>query len=205
MDLLECGTYCDLPGGNILLPDGYSSILGPLRKDVPSDSLLLSHAVTAVSWPPHADHVTVTCENGRRFTADHVICTFPLGVLQERAERLFVPPLPAERAQAIQRLGFGTANKIFLEYDRPFLPGNVTELLLAWGPTDMTRPVAERWQRKIYSFSKMSETLLLAWVVGEEAVYMETVPMEEVGRVCTEVLAKFLDDPCVPRPKRTVW
>ena len=172
---------------------------------MPPDTLLLGHAVSCVSWAQYPDHVTVTCENGRRMTADHVVCTVPLGVLKERADRLFEPPLPAERADAIARLGFGTANKIFLEYDRPFLPANVTELLLAWGPTDYSQPLAERWHRKIYSFSKMSETLLLAWLVGEEAVHMETMPMDEVGRVCTEVLAKFLDDPCVPRPKRTVW
>ncbi|XP_043225185.1 peroxisomal N(1)-acetyl-spermine/spermidine oxidase-like isoform X1 [Amphibalanus amphitrite] len=204
VDLLECGTYCDLPGGNILLPEGYSSILGPLRQDVPPETLLLGHPVSQVSWAARPDRVTVTCESGRRLSAEHVVCTVPLGVLKERAERLFEPPLPAARTAAIQRLGFGTANKIFLEYDRPFLPANVTELLLAWGPTDPSQPVAQRWQRKIYSFSKMSETLLLAWVVGEEAVHMETLPMDEVGRVCTEVLATFLDDPCVPRPKRTV-
>ncbi|XP_037078111.1 spermine oxidase-like isoform X2 [Pollicipes pollicipes] len=203
VDLLGSGTYCDLPGGNILLPDGYSSILGPLREGVSADHVLLGHSVSRVDWR-RPEHVAVTCENGRRLTADHVVCTLPLGVLKERAERLFEPPLPARKTAAAARLGFGTTNKIFLEYERPFLPADVTELLLAWEPTDEALPLAERWQRKIYSFAKMSETLLLAWVVGEEAEHMETLSYDEVGRVCTEVLAKFLGDPCVPRPKRTI-
>jgi len=206
VDLVEFGTYCDLPGGNILLPGGYSSILGELRRDIPPETLLLGHAATLVQWsgPPDSPPVTVHCQNGRRFTADHLICTLPLGVLQERAATIFQPPLPPERLTAIQRLGFGTVNKIFLEYERPVLPAGVTELLLAWEPTDESLPLAQRWQKKIYSFAKLSETLLLAWVSGEEAEHMETLAYDEVGRVCTEVLAKFLGDTCVPLPKRTI-
>jgi hypothetical protein len=58
--------------------------------------------------------------------------------------------------------------------------------------------------RKIYSFVKMSETLLLGWISGEEAKYMETLKMDIVSDVCTNILRQFLNDPMVPKPKHCI-
>jgi monoamine oxidase len=52
-------------------------------------------------------------------TADMVVVTLPLGVLKSSTVD-FVPALPAERTQAVERLGFGLLNKITAEFDSPF-------------------------------------------------------------------------------------
>lgn len=168
IDLLEIGSYTELQGGNITLPDGYSAILEPVSSVIPQESMLLDHAVATVIWNkgsaemdsgeesddsdrtvieesssrdssressvenslPH--NVEVFCENGRRFYANHVICTVPLGVLKHKANTLFQPRLPEYKLEAIERLLFGTVDKIILEYDRPFLNPNITEVLLLW-------------------------------------------------------------------------
>lgn len=39
IDLLEIGSYTELQGGNIILPKGYSSILHPVSKDIPKNSI----------------------------------------------------------------------------------------------------------------------------------------------------------------------
>ena len=57
----------------------------------------------------------------------------------------------------------------------------------------------------VYSFSKISETLLLGWISGAEAKYMESLTMDTVADVCTDMLRKFLRDPLVPKPKRCIW
>ncbi len=72
--------------------------------------------------------VQVECENGKRFYADFVICTVPLGVLKEKASELFIPPLPSDKREAIEKLNFGTVNKIYLEYERPFLSPDISEV-----------------------------------------------------------------------------
>ncbi|XP_066975267.1 spermine oxidase isoform X1 [Macrobrachium rosenbergii] len=253
IDLMEIGSYTELPGGNIVLPGGYSSILGPLTKDIPESQLLKGHAVECVRWrvglegtstvdsglgqdllnkpEDNSDgllgecksgstslaaspsrrwrpKVEVVCQNGKKFYADHVICTVPLGVLKENGKTMFDPPLPEYKMDSINRLCFGVVDKIYLEYERPFLNPNLTEVLLLWDPIDPKEPVSERWFKKIYSFTKVSETLLLGWISGDEAKYMETLPFDQVSEKCTEILRQFLNDPFIPKPKRcinTTW
>ncbi|XP_063826773.1 spermine oxidase [Ostrinia nubilalis] len=148
--------------------------------------------------------VEVVCENGESYYANHVICTIPLGVLKEQAASLFEPSLPQYKIESIERLLFSAVDKIFLEYDRPFLNPEVTEIMLLWESSPNPGDMAETWFKKIYSFSKVTETLLLGWVSGKEAEYMETLSMEEVGSTCTKILRKFLNDPFVPEPQRCV-
>uniref|UniRef100_A0A182XAN9 Amine oxidase domain-containing protein n=1 Tax=Anopheles quadriannulatus TaxID=34691 RepID=A0A182XAN9_ANOQN len=165
-------------------------------------------------------NVVVECENGAIYEADHVICTLPLGVLKEQAETLFVPALPQYKVESIDSLLFGTVDKIFLEYDRPFLNATISEIMLLWEqqqeeidgegqqPTDGRERdgqwLKDNWYKKIYSFSKVSDTLLLGWISGREAEYMETLSHEIVAERCTDILRQFLKDPFVPKPKRCV-
>lgn len=50
IDLLELGSYEELQGGNIVLPNGYSSILEPLKQAIPADKLLTNHPVKTIKW-----------------------------------------------------------------------------------------------------------------------------------------------------------
>ncbi|KAJ0183318.1 hypothetical protein K1T71_001294 [Dendrolimus kikuchii] len=152
----------------------------------------------------HPNYVEVICNNGKSFYANHVICTIPLGVLKEQVSSLFEPALPQYKIESIERLLFGTVDKIFLEYDRPFLNPEITEIMLLWENSQTPEDMSDSWYKKIYSFSKVSETLLLGWVSGQEAEYMETLSMEEVATTCTKILRKFLNDPFVPEPQKCV-
>ncbi|KAK6638659.1 hypothetical protein RUM43_006926 [Polyplax serrata] len=143
----------------------------------------------------------VVCENGAKFFAHHVICTIPLGVLKEKATTLFSPKLPQDKLDSINKLSFGTVDKIYLEYPRPFLHGNVSEVMLLWEAEPEDTPLESSWFKKIYAFSKVTETLILGWISGKEARYMETLPEQVVGEKCTQILRKFLNDPYIPLPK----
>lgn len=257
IDLLELGSYTELQGGNIVIPSGYSSILGPLTKNIPVDKILSNHPVIKIVWDSEQHNnlkqfeevgeesedsdqtviediskastseragdsietnstldksskklshcIEVVCENGQSFYANHVICTIPLGVLKEKASTLFEPSLPQYKLESLERLLFGAVDKIFLEYDRPFLNPDITEIMLLWDNAQTSEEISQTWYKKIYSFVKITETLLLGWVSGKEAEYMETLSMEEVGATCTKILRKFLNDPFVPEPQTCVW
>ncbi|XP_017142205.1 spermine oxidase isoform X2 [Drosophila miranda] len=163
-----------------------------------------------------AGNVRVDCEDGRVFHAAHVICTIPLGVLKHTHKTLFDPELPQFKQESIENLMFGTVDKIYLEYERPFLSADISEVMLLWNDDkrDMHTCTEEElaseaylsknWYKKIYSFAKVTDTLLLGWVSGREAEYMETLSHEAVAEKCTEILRSFLQDPYVPKPKRCV-
>ncbi|EDW24128.1 GL23965 [Drosophila persimilis] len=163
-----------------------------------------------------AGNVRVDCEDGRVFHAAHVICTIPLGVLKNTHKTLFDPELPQFKQESIENLMFGTVDKIYLEYERPFLSADISEVMLLWNDDkrDMHSCTEEElaseaylsknWYKKIYSFAKVTDTLLLGWVSGREAEYMETLSHEAVAEKCTEILRSFLQDPYVPKPKRCV-
>lgn len=158
------------------------------------------------------DLIEVECENGKKIAAEQLICTLPLGVLKEKAQEIFDPPLPLYKIQAIDRLMFGTVDKIFLEYERPFLNPGISEVMLLWDDRklsdDEKKDLSKTWFRKIYSFTKISDTLLLGWISGKAAEYMEKLSTTEVSEACTTILRRFLNDPYIPDPKgclRTSW
>lgn len=76
---------------------------------------------------PHLQKSEVLCEDGAKFTADHVIFTGSLGVLKHKHTALFTPWLPLRKIIAINTIGYGTLGKIFLQFKEPFWPTDVNQ------------------------------------------------------------------------------
>ena len=53
------------------------------------------------------------------YSADAVVVTLPLGILK-RGDVEFKPPLPAWKQNAIDSIGFGLLNKVFLKFEHVF-------------------------------------------------------------------------------------
>lgn len=68
----------------------------------------------------HADGVIIVHGRGE-LQASHVLLTVPLGVLKSDSIA-FEPALPAAKATAISRMGFGSFEKVALSYPRPLWP-----------------------------------------------------------------------------------
>ncbi len=79
-------------------------------------------------------------------------------------------------------------------------------MILLWDPLDKEMEMKDRWFRSIYAFSKLGDNgkVLVGWISGEEAKYMETLKLNLVAETCTAILKKFLADPYVPKPKSCV-
>ncbi|KAG1680079.1 Spermine oxidase [Nymphon striatum] len=206
VSLEDIGSFEELPGGNVNIPRGFQSVIECMSDKLSQSSILLNHPVKKVSWAEnsHANNETkIVCENGEIYKAEHVILTIPLGCLKNCALQMFEPCLPEAQMLAIQNLGFGTVDKIFLEYEQCFLNRGINEILLLWDDADMDN-ISKHWYRKLHSFSKISDTILMAWISGLQAEYMEEISDEVIAITCTEILSKFLLDPCIPRPIRVV-
>lgn len=77
--------------------------------------------VQSVDW--QQSPVRVVTQKAQ-FTADHVIITLPLGVLQAKRVQ-FSPALPTAKQEAIAKLGMGVLNKCYLRFPSVFWPANV--------------------------------------------------------------------------------
>ena len=78
--------------------------------------------------------VSIALSNGEKLTADYVIFTGSVGVLKADGFSMFDPALPSDKQAVIERMGFGTVNKIYLEYDEPFWDKGCDGIELAWLP-----------------------------------------------------------------------
>jgi monoamine oxidase len=96
-------------GGDLVFPGGYAQILSALGRPA---ELRLGDRVRRISWSEGA--VKVASERGE-VAGQAAIVTLPLGVLKS-GEVQFDPGLPGGHRRAIERLGFGTLNKLFLQF-----------------------------------------------------------------------------------------
>ena len=96
-----------------IVAQGLSAVLAPLAEEL---DLRLESPVQEIRWSVQGVSVVTTDD---ALTADHCVCTLPLGVLQAGAVT-FDPPLPARTRRAIERLGVGHLEKLILQFERPF-------------------------------------------------------------------------------------
>ena len=101
-------------GGNVVVDGGYRTLVDHLATDL---DIRLSTPVVAIEHGPSG--CTVATGAGS-LTADHVIVTVPLSMLQRRDIR-FTPAIP-EHESAADRLAMAHLEKVVLRFDRPVWP-----------------------------------------------------------------------------------
>ncbi|XP_069741410.1 peroxisomal N(1)-acetyl-spermine/spermidine oxidase [Narcine bancroftii] len=218
--------YTALPGIDCTFPGGFKTLIDEMMKSLPKDIVSFNKPVKCIHWtdsfktpgaPEGSCSVQVECENGEIIPADHVIVTVPLGFLKEHCETFFCPPLPPSKINSIQKLGFGTNNKIFLEFEEPFWEPDCDLIKLVW---EDEYPLKERppdlhkvWFRKIFGFIILRPVercghVLLTVLAGKEAIFMEQLSDSEVKDCLMQLIHQFTGNPLIPPPKnilRSKW
>lgn len=100
-------------GGDVLFPGGYGALVDRLAEGI---TIELEQVVSRIEYGD--DGVVVTTDR-KRYEGDAVIVTLPLAVLKSGMVE-FSPPLPQEKAQAIDALGMGVLNKVYLRFPSAF-------------------------------------------------------------------------------------
>ena len=103
----------EFDGAEAVMTDGYDRIARLV-----GDGLDVRVNTPVTSIDSSGDSVLVTAGK-RRFTADDVVVTVPLGVMKTGAIE-FVPPLPSRHLAAIDGIGFNAVNKFLFVWDEPF-------------------------------------------------------------------------------------
>ena len=182
--------FGDLPEG------GYAAVVDAMAAGI---DVRLDWPVAQVDLT--GDGVTLTSDSGQTETGSHVVVAIPLGVLKSGLPS-FTPPLPAERLEAVRRLGFGRYEKVALRFDSPFWREAGWSHLVLF-PPEPTEPAA--WVFDLDAFG-IGPVLVCHTFHSAAARVLERAPAAAVGWV-TDQLAAALGEPC-PEPTAfavTAW
>ncbi|KAG8215246.1 hypothetical protein J3R82DRAFT_8795 [Butyriboletus roseoflavus] len=140
------------------------------------------------------DSVTVHTTGGRTFTADHVLCTFSVGVLQN-TDVAFQPPLPDWKVEAINSIEMATYTRIFLQFNETF-----------WFPTEMGLYAGKQrgkyhvWQSLDHVGFFPGSSIITVTVTGDWSLYVEQLTSDQVQSEVMEVLQNMYPNITVPKP-----
>ncbi|XP_066152526.1 peroxisomal N(1)-acetyl-spermine/spermidine oxidase isoform X2 [Euwallacea fornicatus] len=181
------GSFIGLPGGNVQIPLGFVGVLSPLLKELTSCNVKFNKPVELIRWDTVREkkdgspRAIVQCCDGEEYCADYVVITVSLGVLKEHAEEMFFPLLPANKMDAIQNLGYGNINKVYLDYDKPFWVWSEGGMKFAWSPDELIH--GSNWTKGLVSVEEVvnSKHVLCAFICGPESIVVEHCSDEEVA------------------------
>lgn len=169
---------------NTALPQGFNQVTDCLSTGL---DIQLNTVVERVEYPADRNSVTITTTRGDKYMAQYVIVTVPIGVLQA-GSIAFDPPLPSKKLDAIERMGNGLLNKVFLEF-RPedqFWPrgGDAPDVI---GTSTHFRGAFSVW----INMQKITgKPILMAWTSGDAAHVIEQWDDEATK---TEALMRLRD------------
>jgi polyamine oxidase len=170
--------YTAIPGG------GYKSIIdGFVAENSLIDKIKLDRTVTTIDQS-NGDKVVVTAKTSEGafeyYSAAAVVVTVSLGILKAK-DINFVPALSSDKQNAIDNLGMGTLNKVFLywENEPAVWPGKEMVDLVLITPNDETSGVLT------YCFNEQSQPgnenyfTFLCWTSGDVANELEESKSDE--------------------------
>lgn len=153
--------YKEFSGGDQLVVDGYDRIFQSL---LPGLTIHLGQRVQSIDFQVQGIKVKTMTET---YTADRVLCTLPLGVLQD-GSITFTPELPPEKQDVLSRLGMTTLNKVILKYDNAFWPKE---------PHALVHEIANKSNYALFfnQYHYSSEPILVYMATTTEALALEEI------------------------------
>ena len=100
-------------GDEVIFPAGYAQVI-----DVLAQGLDIQTDIQIKQIIRHAEHVELIDQHGQSYLASQVVVATALGVLKNQ-DIQFSPALPHDVQQAIENFGFGSFNKVFLQFEQP--------------------------------------------------------------------------------------
>ena len=163
----EGGSY---GGGDALLAGNYADLLTTAAGDLPVQT---STAVASVDYSGNG--VVIETVDGDSLSSDLVVVTVPIGVLKAGSIG-FEPQLPAVNQQAIDALGAGVLDKLWLAFDEVFWEPDAE--MFQW--IDPDRPGL--WAEWINGNHYLGKPLLMGLNGGSQAADLSNWSDEEVLR-----------------------
>lgn len=124
------------------------------------DNILLNTVVSKIDYTN--DVIVITDSNNNTYTADKVIITVPITILQS-TDIQFIPALPSVKTAAFSKIGMDAGMKVYLKFSSSFYDQNV------WGGKLCGAYIDERVGKT------GSDNVLMAFVMGQQAEYLTSL------------------------------
>lgn len=202
------GEHAQIIGGYLQVPRALWQ--SPDKLDVRTRRVVNRISYTTDASNAEARGSRIHCDNGEMIEADTIVLTLPLGVLKTDSVR-FEPPLPSWKAGAIQRLGFGTLNKVILVYEESFWDINQDMFGLLRDSRreqslDQGDYISDRG--RFYLFWNCIKTcgrpMLIALMAGDAAHHAESTSDSALILEVTEQLRKMFKPTAIPSPSEAI-
>ena len=172
-------------GEEVIFPDGYNQISDGLANGL---DIRLGEIVKVVRYG--ADGVEVETSQGN-YVADKAVVTLPLGVLKQASVK-FEPPLPESKQGAIDRLGMGVLNKVYLKFPEAFWDEDVETI------SYLGEELGE-WCDWLSFLPFTGEPVLMAFHGGEKGFALENFSDDEIISGAMQTLRVMFGDG-IPEP-----
>ena len=163
-------------GHDVIFSKGYSGIFAALEGDYEVE---LSARVTSIA--NHAQGVEIGFEAGEGRSFDAVIVCVPLGVLKKGAIA-FDPPLPKAKRDAIESIGMGLLDKLYLRFDEAFWDDK------SWTMTPRDDLPLGQFTQWMNLEKNLGEPILCAFNGGDAAYSLADKSDEQVVEIALETL-----------------
>ena len=125
------------------------------------------------------NEISIFCEDGSQYVANHVICSIPLSVLKEI---LFIPDLPPKQYEAIKNIPYQPMTQIYFrhkskfweldEYNPSFFSNSLVGMFSATRSRDNPKEIS--------SFT--------SWIFGKNAEVIDRLPKNEAAELITKTI-----------------
>ncbi|CAF1217540.1 unnamed protein product [Rotaria sordida] len=120
----------DIETCDLILPIGLGSFIEQIvqRNHFP---IQLNTIVTNIDIPTDTNEpIHITTQDNRHYLSKYILITIPLGCLKVCSIK-FTPPLPDWKQNAIDKMGFGLLNKIFIQFPLTFWDEKLDSIFIA--------------------------------------------------------------------------
>lgn len=164
-------------GDEVIFPKGYEQIVKVLATDL---EIHTNADIVEIDHDSHQVQIKTAC--GQLYIGSQVVVTVPLGILKQDKIK-FEPPLPSGLVRSIQKLGFGSFNKIFIQFSKA----------LEFNGNALKHNTAFFWdERELYSildFSRLyNKPTYLLLVGGTKSEWVDQATDQQVHEYIKKIL-----------------
>ncbi|KAJ9156539.1 FAD/NAD(P)-binding domain-containing protein [Pleurostoma richardsiae] len=172
-----------IEGENLFCAGTYAKILREIAKPVVEGATIKYNTraarIQTKAAPSEPSRIVTDSDDVLDF--DEVVVTAPLGWLKKNTDA-FEPPLPSRLAKAIDSIGYGCLEKVYISFPKAFwlvpdAEGRTVQGFCQWlSPNYDLNSNPKRWTHEVVELASLSEAdshpTLLFYIYGEESQHL---------------------------------